>query len=231
MTPFLTILSGCVLGPVIAALVVGCLCSRSILRQEKPPWSYAPFSVLVGLFGSLWLMFRGEVLHPAGWPDRIPGQWHSFVAAVVMSLCVSQVVALVAVDLFQRRYRKHLSVSERQSARRQRRITSQRRTRWVFLLASGTLIAGFSTCLVLCLSGEPAPDVEVVDGYWDPANPPKPPTQDKPASGEPPKILPARNGAVYYWPIHLVGLLASGCWFAYTIAYWRGNADWRVKWN
>jgi hypothetical protein len=228
VTPFLTILSGCLLGLVIAALVVSCLCSLSILRNEKPHWSYAPFSIVVGLFGSLALIFRGEVLHPAGWPDKIPGQWNFFVVALVEFLFFSLVIVLIAVDLFQQRYRKHLSVSERKSAWRQRRSGAQRRNRWLFLLVSGTLIVGFSTCLVLVFSADSSADIDklVVADY-----PTKTPAQGKPTHGRFDNMRFPENGAVLLWPFCLVGLLASGGWFAYTITYWRGKADWRVKWR
>ena len=180
MTPFLTILSGCLLGLVIAALVVSGLCYLSILRNEKPHWSYAPFSMVVGLFVSLLLIFRGEVLHPAGWPDKIPGRWNFFVVALVEFLFFGLVIVFLAVDLFRQRYRKHLYVSERELARRQRRSGAQRRTRWLFLLVSGTLIVGFSTCLVLGFStgSSAAGDKFVVTDY-----PKTTPTRDKPTHG------------------------------------------------
>jgi hypothetical protein len=225
VTPFLTILSGCLLGPVIAALVVSCLCSLSILRNEKPSWSYAPFSIVVGLFGSLWLIFRGEVLYPAGWPDKIPGQWNFFVVALAESLFFNLVFVLIAVVLFQQRYRTHLTVSERELARRQRRSGAQRRNRWFFLLVSGTLIVGFSTCLVLCFSAESSATGEVLALKDYPTTTP---TQGKTTTFE---MRWPKNEAAYLWPAFLVGLLASGGWFAYTIAYWRGNSDWRVKWR
>lgn len=122
------------------------------------------------------------------------------------------------------------------TARRLRRRKSQHRTRWLCLLASGTLIVGFSTCLVLCFSGQSDAETLVVDDFmaashWNPSDPSRSLTQGKAAQG---KAFPkrwAKNDAVYFWPLCLVGLLTSGGWFAYTVAYWRGNADWRVKWN
>jgi len=64
------------------------------------------------------------------------------------------------------------------TARRLRRRRSQHRTRWLFLLASGTLIVGFSTCLVLCFSGQSYAETPVVDDFkaaseWNPTDPGK----------------------------------------------------------
>ncbi len=236
MTPSWIIFIGCLLGPVITALVVSCLCARSILRDERPSWLYVPVSLGAGLFGSLWLILGDDVFYPAGWSDRISSHQASFVIALVESAFFDVVVGLFAVSLFQQRYRTHLSLRERNLAHRQRKKRSQRRRRCLFLLASGTLIAVFSTCLTLCWSEPSYPGVgEVGDPSALTSNP------DTPAEelAEQAKLAPLKashwrysmSAAPYLWPVWLAGLLASGTWFAYTVAYWRGNADWRLKWR
>jgi hypothetical protein len=231
MTQFLTLLCGLLLAPVVAGLVASVLCCLSVLRNEKPPWSHAVVSTLAGLFSSLWMIFRGDVFDPSNWSYRIPGLWNSFLIVMVPSVPLTVAVVLVAVVLFQERYRSHLTISERRVLRRQRREKLWRRSRWFRLLASCALMACFSAGFVLSLSGPESPaETDVVDKesfvyFHNNGHPPSPPRQGNAARHKP--LLNLNAAAPILWPVCGLGLLASAAWFAYTVAYWHGYI--RVK--
>jgi hypothetical protein len=231
VTSFLTLLFGFLLAPVVAGLLASVLCSLSILRDEKPPWSHAILSATLGMFCSLWFLFGADVFHPARWPGRIPGRWNSFVMALGPTFSFTIVVVLIAVALFRERLKKHLSMEQRRALSRQRHQRAWQRVRWFHLLASSTLMVGLTSALVWSHSARAHfEDTAVVSDYqaaqnWNPQSPPKPERQV--GAG---RRTPAFNLApvtVLYWPVCILGLVASGGWFAYTVAYWRGYM--RVK--
>jgi hypothetical protein len=229
VNPFPTsvvVLVGFLLAPLIAGLLASILSCLSILRLQKPPWSHALLCIVLGIFSSLLAVFGGDVFHPSSWPGRIPEQWDSLVMALVASIPLSIAVALVVVALFQARFKKHLSREERQLLRRLRRRTFWLRARWFNLLASSALIVCLTGFLMyLCAGPVPSGDKDVSDDpgaahYWNPAKPPAPPPQPKAVPARP--LIDLSPAAAALSPFCILGLLASGGWLAFTLAYWRG---------
>jgi hypothetical protein len=226
MTPFLTVLAGLLLAPIVACLLASLLCVLSVLRDHKPLWSYAVLSAFAGFFTLLCFTFPGDVLHPSRWPGRIPGQWHSFLPAVASSIFLTTVVVLVVVVLFRERYRRHLTISERRMRRQQRREKAWRRTRWFRLAASSALMACFTILLLVALYGPGTPEESAVVDNFDAAsrgsagNGAVPSARSSAARAKP--LLDLSPAAAVLCPVSLAGMLGSGLWFAYTIAYWRG---------
>jgi hypothetical protein len=222
----MTLWFGFVLAPVVAGLLASVLCCLSILRDQKPPWSHAILSAPLGIFCSLWFLFGGDVLRPSHWPGRIPEQWDSFAIALVPSFSLTTVVVLIAVALSRERLKKHLSREQRRSLSRQRHQRAWQRARWFHLFASGSLMVGLTSALVWSHSARAhLEDTEVVSDYqaaqhWDPHSPPKPERQVGAGRKTPAFNLAPVTAAL--WPVCILGLVASGGWFAYTVAYWRG---------
>lgn len=226
MTPFLIILGGFLLAPMIAGLMASVLCSLQILRDKRPSWSAGILSLLFGILSVWLLMFRSDVLHPGRWPNRFPGHWGQLAAALVASLFLTAVVILIAVTLFQERFRKHFSVSERRALRRLRRQRSWRRVRWFHLLGSSALIVGLTGGLLcLCAARAPSTDHNAVANFaaashWDTRNPTATPLQSRPETPKP--LLEITTAAAFLSPVCLLGLVAAGGWLAFTISFWRG---------
>ena len=231
MTPLLTWLSGLLVAPVSAGLLTGILCYGSMQRDQKPPWSHAIASALAGMFSALWVIFRGEVLSPARWPETIPGQWNSFVMALAPTISLTTVTALVAVALYQDRFKRQLSRQQRRALSRQRHQRSWHRARWFHLFASSLLMVCLTCGLMLWYSGGPASDDSAVVPNYDAARNWNPRTSEAPSSQRPAaRGRPSFDASLvggFLWPICLAGLVTSGGWFAYTLSYWRGYA--RVK--
>jgi hypothetical protein len=220
----LVILFGILVAPVIAGFLASVLCSLSILRHQKPPWSHALLSILLGVCSSLVAVFGGEAFSPSRWPARIPEQWDSFVMALAASIPLSIVVAIIVVALFQDRFKKHLTVKERNELRRLRQATYWLRVRWFNLIASSAITACLTTFLV-CLNAGPVSsgDTAVSDDYsgalnWNPAPPAASPS--KTALAKP--LIALSQAAAIFSPFCVLGLFASGGWLAFTLAYWRG---------
>ena len=224
--PFLTLLFGVLLAPVITGLLASVLCCLSILRDKEPPWSCGVLSAMLGMFSSLWLIFGGDVFRPARWPSRIPGQWDSFVIALSPSIFFTIAVVLIAEALFREHYNEHLSREQKHLLRRQRRQRSWQRARWFNLFGSSMLIVGLTGSLVWSHSaGVSSDDTAVVSDYsaalnWNPHTLRAPESQGRAARATPaPDLAPV---AIILWPFCVLGLMVSGGWFAYTVTYWRG---------
>jgi hypothetical protein len=231
MTPFPKLLLGFLLAPVLAGLLASVLCGLSILRDEKPPWSHAALSVLLGIFCSLWSIFQGDVFNPALWPAQIPGCWDSFAIALMPTIAFTTLAVLIAVALFRERYKKQLSGEQRREPSRQRRHRSWQRMRWFHLFASSMLTACLTTGLVWSHSTlVPSPDSLVASDFqaaynWNPRTSPAPESQARAARTTSTSDFGTAGGLA--WPCLVLALVASGGWFAYTVAYWRGYM--RVK--
>jgi hypothetical protein len=211
--------------------VASILCGLSILRHQKPPWFDAFLAILLGVFSSLLAIFNGDVLHPSRWPGRIPGQWDSVVMGLAASIPCSIVVATIAVALFQERFKKHLSLEERRELRRRRHDTSWLRIRWFNLIASSALIACFTSLLISLYAGPVRYyDTDATDDYsgaanWSPGSPAPSPSSTKGTRVRP--LLEFTEAAAVFSPFCVLGILASGGWLAFTLAYWRGH--WQVR--
>lgn len=221
MTLLLTVLIGLLPAPAIAGFLASALCCRSILQDEEPCWSHAVISALAGICGSLWLSFRGDLLRPSRWPNAFPDHWSAYMIALTTSVPLTVLVVLVAVVLFQQRFKKH--VSRRLWIRQHRRNARQRRRR-LHLLASSALIIIFTVLLVYAPAGPLFSEAAFVAPNYT-ADPQRR-FEDAPASA------PAETGrrplldfvpnALVPWPVCAVGIALSGGWLAVTITYWRG---------
>ena len=202
------------------------LCGLSILRDKRPSWFHAVLSILFGLFISSLAIFGGGVFHPSDWPRRIPEQWDSFMIALAPSAALTTVVAVIVVELFRERLKKHLSRHERRALRQRERRNSWQRVRWFHLLGSSALIVCLTASLV-CLHAArvPSNDTKVVSDYsvahhWGSGNPPL--TTSQRGAAPPKPLLDITVAAAILSPFCVLGLLASGGWLAFTISRWRG---------
>jgi hypothetical protein len=226
VTSFLLVLVGLLVAPFVACGVACVSCALLVLRGHKPTWSCGLISAVAGVLTLLWAVFQADALHPSRWPGRIPDQWHSFLPAMVSSICLTAVVVLFVVVLFQERYRRHYTVSERRHRRQQRREKAWRRTRWLWLAASSGLMMGFTIVFLISLSGRGEPEsTDVVEHYSAAAGPASGGVIPQEAVHAPPgskPLLDLQPAAAFLLPLCSVGMLGSGFWFAYTVAYWRG---------
>jgi len=226
VTSSLILLSGLLFAPVSAGLLASVLCCLSILSDKKPPWFYAALSAPLGISCALWILFGGDVLHPTRWPGRIPGRSDLLVTALASSFCLTTAVVLTAVAVFRERYKKHLTREQRRLLSHQRHERSRQRLRWFKLCASSMLMACL-TCYLVCShsawlsSGDTAVVTDYPAAY---STKPQPSRVESPRKAfratSPFSVLLAE---AIVWPLCTLGLIASGAWFAYTVAYWHGH--------
>jgi len=227
----LLILLGFLLAPVVAGFLASILCSLSILRHRKPPWLYALLSIALGIFSSLLVMFRGDALHPSRWHSKFYEQWDPLLMALTASIPCSIFVTIIVVTLFRERFKKHLSLEERRKLRRRLHEMSWLRMRWFNLIASSGLIACF-TSLLISLYSSPVRfyDPAAKDGFSSannrsPGSAAPTPSTAKETPAKP--LLDLSEEAAFFSPFCLLGMLVSGGWLGFTLAYWRGY--WKVR--
>jgi hypothetical protein len=227
MTPSLRLVSGFLLAPAAAVLLGSVLCSQSILHDKRPPWSHAYLSALFGLLCALWVIFGSDLIRPAHWQASIPELWTAFVMALGPAIGLTTCGMLVVVSLFRDRFKKHVSWAARCSLHRHSRHRRWQRVRWFHLSASSILVVALTGLQVWAHSNVvPTRDNAVVSDFYTASHirdADKSPTRglQRPAASRRARFELTPMAAAL-WPVCLLGLVASGGWFAYTVSYWRG---------